>query len=657
MTTLDVTQPLQHCVPRANRLGICDLPDDVLILVFSSLYGQDVARCIPVCRRVSDLIHGNLSLQYSLELAINGMVDGEYNTLPMSDRLQRLRQYSSDFKSGAFHRQDLTAHSDYLRQDREQIPWPRRLIVGPKPSGAITTKADGVDSVLYLSHFIPGSAQGGIPSNRSLFSVRDALRRDLVVEGWAVDDAQDLLVMVEATRTLMPPVVDWVPDVYIHLHTLSDLKIDSTVLTPHSAAALPSIHLHTFDSAKLSIVGRLQTFGSYVMLEIVAEVGVKQWYNFIDVYNWNTGEIVSRTNLGKLNVSVMPLSERYLLVFPFNLWPEHHPDLRIYDFAPSPSLPPQTGESQAAATANVRAGHHVCTLELPPAPPGERVTWSQAKTGDRRAEESTGHFRTDMTRSVVTLSIQYESVKLYRNPYDDGYDAMIGQEDEDEPAYAYTTHLLIPQATLTAQIQAAESASAARQTRMGDDAGVGNADSPTQHAPAPLAPSVTVPWADWGPRGSLRLYQRGAFFNSARVSVPAPFGSRLPFVVESDSGRAESAGTGSVYVFDVNPLVARSTLRAHRDRRGSAAAPTAVVDTEDVEKVLPGVVDPECAAVPYVVYRFPLPYPSPPASSETPPGSPVGPPEIRAVTMSMAGFTVEFDESVEYEKRSQTCIV
>ncbi|PIL34931.1 hypothetical protein GSI_02718 [Ganoderma sinense ZZ0214-1] len=497
---------------------------------------------------------------------------------------------------------------------------------------------DRADSALYLSHFVPGSAQCGIPSSRSWFSVRDGVRPDLALKGWTVDDAQDLFVTVKETQMLMPPVVDGVPDIYIHFYALSDLKADATVLTPHPAAALPLIRLPTLDSTTPKNGSWPQIIGPYVMVGIVAETGAKQWFHFVDVYNWKSGEMVSRTNIGNVHASVIPLDERYLLVFPSMGMPEPQPNLRIYTFVPSPS--PSCPFSRA------RAGRHVCTLELPPAPPGEHAVWSQAKSGDRASEESTGHFRTDAARSVIALYIQYQGVDSERGneeEEDGGEGDEDKDEDEDRPTgtYTYATHLLIPHATLAAQIQAAESASTSRHRQMGGGAGSDGTDTDTADELA-----FTVPWADWGPRGSLRLYRRGALYDGQHIVVPAPFSSRLPFVVpasdsesqnDSEHAHGESAtGAGSVYVFDVNPFVARSALRSPRDR----GAMTAVVDAEDIEKVLPDVVDPECSAIPFVVYRFPLPYPDAP-NTDAAPGPPLAPPEIRAVTMSMAGFTVQ----------------
>ena len=337
---------------------------------------------------------------------------------------------------------------------------------------------------------------------------------------------------------------------------------------------------------------------------------------------------------------IIPLDPPYLLLFPafyagFTDVPQPHLNLTIYNFMPSPSASP--GESEPISA------RHVCTLELSPPKPEERITWAHAHAGDRdRAEETTGHFRADASQSIVVLHICIE-------PVDDA-----GNNDSETE---YNTYVLIPRATLSAQIRAAESESAQRQ-----DSDMGSGANP----PA----AVSVPWADWGPRGCLRVRRWGAI--SQDRATMTSFGSRMPMVVFD--GPEESA---TVYVFDVNPLVARSVLAARRrvtangDNNGPgnkegqleedgeetsdsqsalAAVPravtvTGVVDREDIEKVLPGVVDPECGAIPYVLYHFPLPY-SFHEEWEVPT-------EIWKVMMSMAGFTVEV--SIHMDTVRRTC--
>ena len=292
-----------------------------------------------------------------------------------------------------------------------------------------------------------------------------------------------------------------------------------------------------------------------------------------------------------------------------------HMDLRVYSF-----LPPSSDRSLREC--------HVCTLKLPPAPFGERITWSKAWSGDR-AEETTGHFRADSSRSIVVLHLRLGGPQTNEDAA--GY-------EEPEYEYEYDTYLLIPRTTLAAHIHAAESTRRRTQRGRGDaspHSATENSDA-VPDRPEPMAPSV--PWAEWGPRGCLRLCLRSPRFPSRSRILMTPFGSRMP-VVAFDGPQNKNT---SVYVFDVNPLVARSSnslrvdaARGHQGRAievdGLGAGGVAVV--EDFEKVLPGVVDPECAAIPYVVYRFPLPVPSPPVGSRGP--------RIWSVAMSMTGFTVK----------------
>ena len=179
---------------------------------------------------------------------------------------------------------------------------------------------------------------------------------------------------------------------------------------------------------------------------------------------------------------------------------------------------------------------------------------------------------------------------------------------------ANTSYLIIPHATLSAQIRMAELSSSG-------PADLNSGTDDTQMDPGPPAP---VPWNDWGLHGCLSLRTQPKRHHIIRE---VPFGSRMPLVVFEgpDFKRA------SVYVFDVNPLVARyARLQAHDCQT------TTVV--EDVEAVLPGIVDPRCAAVPYVVYRFELPFAS------------VRPYEhsIQSVEMKMTGFTVTVSMSGLY---------
>ena len=135
------------------------------------------------------------------------MVDGESSTLPVSEKLQRLRQYSSNFKSGAFQHQDMTAHPDYVLQERE-LGWPRNTYSADRPTGSLYKKSIDDEDPFYLSLFVPGSAQAGIPSARSFFITRDVAKPEANVVDWAMDPSQDLFAIVDMTQVTYQEAAD-----------------------------------------------------------------------------------------------------------------------------------------------------------------------------------------------------------------------------------------------------------------------------------------------------------------------------------------------------------------------------------------------------------------------------------------------------------------
>ena len=240
--------------------------------------------------------------------------------------------------------------------------------------------------------------------------------------------------------------------------------------------------------------------------------------------------------------------------------------------------------------------HRLCALEIPQESTGEFRISCQISTGGR-PETSEGHFRADPSQSMVSVSLHTADMQR-----------------------EYASIFLIPHATILAQIQAAENR---------------KPEEPTEEWDAERFPgewdAVRVPWAVWGPSGCLRL-QLQLPHRSSRVPL-LPCGSRAPVV--AFLGCADFK-TDAIFVFDVNPLAARRAqhlLAARREQSELDHEEMAIVG--DVEDVLPGVVDPECSAIPYVVYRFKLPY----ADCST--DSSVGGRTIRAVEMSLTGFTVK----------------
>ncbi|PIL34957.1 hypothetical protein GSI_02744 [Ganoderma sinense ZZ0214-1] len=299
----------------------------------------------------------------------------------------------------------------------------------------------------------------------------------------------------------------------------------------------------------------------------------------------------------------IPLDYLYILLVPKAF--QTCPHLAIYDF------------SQADIPS-----HHLCTLLLPDEDSdiGEEAPWYQAHTGDRLR-------RAFLRRPVASTSMV---VLTFYHIY---------SEDNSERG----NHYLIPRTTLLAQIRAPKSRQT--QTQLQTHSLSGGATRGSR------VPVPAVPWADWGPQGCLRLSLQCRQVHRACLMS---FGSRFPlFIVDK-----EDPGKAFVYVFDINPLVACHerqllTTRHHPNpsisnaMSGDPAKGVTGMVVEDIEAVLPGLVDPDCSRIPYIAYRFQLPD----VLMEWREGQFIG-----RVAMGMTGFTIKMVGG-EYEKAEQTWTV
>ncbi|PIL34938.1 hypothetical protein GSI_02725 [Ganoderma sinense ZZ0214-1] len=545
-----------------------------------------------VCRLFSDLIHGDLSLQYRIELPQNGMVDGHRTTLPVSDRLQRLRQCSSNFANGAFDHEDLGAHPDYLIHLRNRR-W-NTTIHDDRSSSSLHSQNGKSD--LSLCVITPGSAQAGIESSLSLLPTGTASRQGFIITKWAIDGIQDLLVMAERVDTMLPQQLPPGSDeVHIHFYSLSGSKADRP--TPHPAAKLPSVRVsapgpdsrvHNNAPLILTIV-EIHISGQKVISEVVEIRGGNIEAVSVSVCSWRTGEAISQIDVGLQLVHVVPLGPDcpYFLVVPRAPAAGFH--LTIYNFSPS-STP---------------GGPILCTLQLPPLNPGERIAWHDIHSGDRPLHTSEGHFHADLSLSLIALTL-----------------GIMSADAEHEHEHEHQAHLLIPRTTLLTHARAADSVS-----RQSADA-----------SPGKLEPR-RVPWAEWGPRGCLRLRQRPPAGLAARRVMLIPFGARMPLVVFDSDERGLDASSVWVYVFDLNPFLPRRR-RVPEGTSGTGPGTTGII--EDIEAVLPGVVDPACSSIRYRAYRFRVGLPAVPIGNS-----------VRSVVMGMTGFTMKLS-GVSYEEAVQT---
>ncbi|KAM5535810.1 hypothetical protein V8D89_010533 [Ganoderma adspersum] len=158
------------------------------------------------------------------------------------------------------------------------------------------------------------------------------------------------------------------------------------------------------------------------------------------------------------------------------------------------------------------------------------------------------------------------------------------------PEENYTFCLLVPHVTLLARIQAASELAPGWQA---EDEG-------------------PMDWDDWGPCGCLHLQLPQSCI------VLTPFGLHMPMVVFNGDADPEPRSM-SVYMFDLNPLTARFLCTTRSAQCNDTDAALQDMDLEgtaliadvnvDVEVALPGVINPECSAILYIVYHFSVPLP------------------------------------------------
>ena len=143
------------------------------------------------------------------------MIDGQSSTLPVSERLHHLREYALRFRDGNFDHEDLTAHEEYATSFLNDPSWTFLEVFSHESSSSTLYTRGRRGSPLrkphrlVLSVFTPGSAQAGIQSSQCLLPLDGphpkAEARPRWISKWAIDGAQDLLVMAEGESNIDTP--------------------------------------------------------------------------------------------------------------------------------------------------------------------------------------------------------------------------------------------------------------------------------------------------------------------------------------------------------------------------------------------------------------------------------------------------------------------
>lgn len=238
------------------RVGLLDLPTELLIEVLKYLRHHDLLRCQEVCRTLHDLVRDCVELQYIIELAADNLVDGSRKpgSPSTAERLQLLL--------------------DRRRRWRE-LDWTQKVVV-PIPGQCQAYELVGGTFAKSMSTTNAESWAGPRHLNVTWLPTRDTpahsiIRNDLGIptRDFAIDPSQDLIALVEMDHGPMTLLK-------IHIRTISTNKQHPQAAKPCLIAPVPF------------------TIGTCFIQIVQDVVGMFFWLHepSLLVWNWRTAEVL-----------------------------------------------------------------------------------------------------------------------------------------------------------------------------------------------------------------------------------------------------------------------------------------------------------------------------------------------------------------------------
>ncbi|KIK16724.1 hypothetical protein PISMIDRAFT_254243 [Pisolithus microcarpus 441] len=255
------TAIIQAIEPSSCFIG---LPPELWTTIFLQMDARTIVRCCAVCHRFKGIIQASMELQYWIELAADGMVDGLPSSLTVRERLTRLRE---------------------PRQSWATLQWSSRISVpmsGPFNSLVL------VGGVLFKTgYFMPYPFSERHLTVTWLPSALDPQACTHVRENaWvstlesAVDPSQDLIIYFTGGHTNLVQMSVASGPLEMHVRTISTNE-------DHPEARLPTLcmsvlHNDTFSSIQIAddIVCIWSRFAGDNLLHIT-------------LWNWKTGKFIT----------------------------------------------------------------------------------------------------------------------------------------------------------------------------------------------------------------------------------------------------------------------------------------------------------------------------------------------------------------------------
>ncbi|KAI0707202.1 hypothetical protein C8Q76DRAFT_748315 [Earliella scabrosa] len=329
------------------NMSLLEFPDELMIVILLACEVGVLFTCKRVCRRLEGLIRSDVSLQYKIELAINGMIDGPLppdhpRSVPLIGRLQQLRDCNQRFRTGSFH------HSgrEYLWQkvpgvaDTPTDGWNAFLAFGSAISYVVVKPPQQEISICAPPVF--GGSAGQPGSEMRSWRVPFDLFPPEAILGVSVDVRQDLLLVCQ-------PVADSC-DLSVHLRQLNNPA------NAHANAEHPVLFVTPSEEHQTptdgTTISAIQIHGPLVGWLLHRKV---YYLHYIEIWDWQAGHALWRCEFeGRVTFAFLDVS-RILVASPSLAV------LLIYDISlESPTMAGNPGSM---------FGRFQLLLDLPPADP------------------------------------------------------------------------------------------------------------------------------------------------------------------------------------------------------------------------------------------------------------------------------------------------
>ncbi|KAI0656658.1 hypothetical protein C8Q70DRAFT_1010823 [Cubamyces menziesii] len=303
------------------------IAEELQVLIISRLDAESILMCREVSKSLRDLIDNSVVLQYQLELALVGMVDGPPSAVPTSERLEALRAFKATYSAGAHTTEEIVVSASQHAD----------IFVPSSPAEIAYLDQNGTELVLKVYRISSTPCGTFSRTHETAFTGMGpflAAHPGMGPENLFVDSRQGLLVYTFSTHENGPEGSYMRP--HCSFATLSEGRIHWHQPNDPVAAYPSIVSCHEFILEPNPLEppetwSRVQVFGDLVVWTAGEDYEDGSGLTEVIVHNWKTGRNVWHMHddryVGLYRVQLLSPS-RLVMIHTFNL------TIRLYEFDP-----------------------------------------------------------------------------------------------------------------------------------------------------------------------------------------------------------------------------------------------------------------------------------------------------------------------------------